>query len=213
MEEVTGNTPATREIWLLCPRCRVECLDRPLGTGEFLQCVRCGAEVKSSKGGRRSIVAAWAFSSTALILMFLANTTPILKFDVVGNFQENRIITGVDGLWDQGFEPLAALVFFSAIAAPAIYLLSVWYVSALCTLKLRWPGRWFFFGMAKHLESWNLMPVFAIACVVSVVKLRTLGTVTWEPGAIWVALLSLFTLLTIQFFDRREILVDLEENP
>lgn len=213
MNDSSGDTMPRREIWLHCPRCRADCLDRPLATGEFLRCGRCGAEVKSSKGGRRSIVAAWAFSTTALILMFLANTTPILKFDVVGNFQENRIMTGVEGLWSHGFGPLAALVFFSAIAAPALYLWSVWYVSALCTLRLRWPGRWFFFGMAKNLESWNLMPVFAIACVVSVVKLRTLGTVTWEPGAIWIALLSLFTLLTIQFFDRRQILVDLEENP
>jgi uncharacterized paraquat-inducible protein A len=63
------------------------------------------------------------------------------------------------------------------------------------------------------LESWNLMPVFAIACVVSVVKLRTLGNVTWEPGALWIALLSLFTLLTIQFFDRRFVMLKLEENP
>lgn len=212
MDNASGDSVSLAEVWLHCPRCRAECLDRPLATGEFLRCGRCGAEVKASTGGRRSIVAAWAFSTTSLILIFLANTTPILKFDVVGNFQENRIMTGVEGLWEQGFEPLAALVFFSAIAAPALYQLSVWYVSALCTLRLRWPGRWFFFGMAKNLESWNLMPVFAIACVVSVVKLRTLGSVTWEPGAIWIALLSLFTLLTIQFFDRRQIMVDLEEN-
>jgi uncharacterized paraquat-inducible protein A len=57
------------------------------------------------------------------------------------------------------------------------------------------------------------MPVFAVACVVSVVKLRTLGSVTWEPGAAWVALLAVFTLLTIQSFDRRHVMVDLEENP
>lgn len=213
MHDSSGHTMPRREVWLHCPRCRADCLDRPLSTGEFLQCLRCGAEVKSSKGGHRSIVAAWAFSTTALILMYLANTSPILKFDVVGNYQENLIITGVEGLWNQGFGSLAALVFFSAILAPALYLWSVWYVCALFTLNLRWRGRRFFLGMARNLESWNLMPVFAIACVVSVVKLRTLGTVTWEPGAIWVALLSLFTLLTIQFFDRREILLDLEENP
>jgi uncharacterized paraquat-inducible protein A len=213
MDSLTGDLAASPEIWLLCPRCHAECLDRDLHQGEFLRCTRCGTEVKSTLGGRRSILRAWAFATTAIFLMFLANTTPILKFDVIGNFQENRIFTGVQGLWDQGFEPLAGLVFFSAIAAPALYLLSVWYVSALCILRLRWPGRRFFFGMAKNLESWNLMPVFAVACVVSVVKLRTLGSVTWEVGAIWIALLSIFTLLTIQFFDRRHVEIDLEENP
>jgi paraquat-inducible protein A len=213
MGGLSGDMPASREVWLLCPRCHAECLDRTLQSGEFLRCARCGSEVKSTLGGRRSILGAWAFSTTGLFLMVLANTMPILKFDVVGNFQENHILTGVAGLWNQGFQPLAALVFFSAFAAPALYLLSVWYVSGLCILRLTWPGRRFFFGMAKMLESWNLMPVFAVACVVSVVKLRTLGTVTWEPGAIWVALLSIFTLLTIQFFDRRHVEIDLEENP
>jgi uncharacterized paraquat-inducible protein A len=56
------------------------------------------------------------------------------------------------------------------------------------------------------------MPVFAIACVVSVVKLRTLGDVSWEQGAIWVGVLSLFTLLTIQFFNRRHVQIVLEEK-
>jgi paraquat-inducible protein A len=201
------------EIWLTCPNCRAECLDRDLAPGQFLRCSRCGVELKNATGGKPSIFAAWAFSTTALILMVLANTTPILKFEVVGNFQENLVITGVAGLWNQGFEPLAALVFFSAIAAPFFYLLSVCYVSAACSLGLRWSGRRFFFAVARMLESWNLMPVFAIACVVSVVKLRTLGNVTWEPGALWIALLSIFTLLTIQCFDRRFVLVQLEENP
>jgi uncharacterized paraquat-inducible protein A len=213
MESLTGDPASATDIWLACTRCRAKCLDRDLQHGEFLRCTRCGNEVKSTLGGRRSILRAWAFATTGIFLMFLANSTPILKFDVAGNFQENHIFTGVRCLWEQGFEPLAALVFFSAIAAPTLYLLSVWYVSALCILRLRWPGRRIFFGMAKNLESWNLMPVFAVACVVSVVKLRTLGSVTWEPGAIWIALLSMFTLLTIQFFDRRHIEVDLEENP
>ena len=188
-------------------------MDRDLGPGEFLRCGRCGGEVKSPAGGPRSVEAAWAFATAGLVAMIPANLLPILKFDVVGNFQENRVFTGVEGLWNLGFEPIAALVFFSAIAAPAAYLLAVWYVSAVVALRLRWPGRRFFLAMSRHLEPWNLMPVFTIACVVSVVKLRTLGDVTWEPGALWIGLLSLFTLLTIQFFDRRFVLVELEEDP
>jgi paraquat-inducible protein A len=213
MQGPFGDVADPGEIWLQCPRCHADCLDRELAPGEFLRCGRCSAELKSSRGGRHAILAAWAFATTGLVLLIPANLTPILKFDVVGNFQENRISTGIEGLWNLGYQPIAALVFFSAIAAPALYLLAVWYVSALVSLRLRWPGRRFFFEAARHLEPWNLMPVFAIACVVSVVKLRTLGDVTWEPGALWIALLSLFTLLTIQFFDRRIVHLHLEENP
>ena len=213
MDSTIGQADSAPEIWLSCSHCRAECLDRDLAPGQFLRCSRCGNELKNSSGEKHSILLAWAFSTTALILMVLANTSPILKFEVVGNFQENLIITGILSLWEQGFPELAALVFFSAIAAPTLYLLSVCYVSATFSLGLRWRGRHLLFSAARILESWNLMPVFAIACVVSVVKLRTLGNVTWEPGAIWVTLLSIFTLLTIQCFDRRFLLLKLEENP
>jgi paraquat-inducible protein A len=213
MDSTIGHDQSSAEIWLTCTNCRAECLDRDLITGQFLRCSRCGTELKNSSGGKPSIFSAWAFSTTALILMVLANTSPILKFEVIGNFQENLIISGIESLWNQGFQPIAALVFFSAIAAPTLYLLSVCYVSATCSLGLRWRGRHICFSIAQILESWNLMPVFAIACVVSVVKLRTLGNVTWEPVDIWIALLSIFTLLTIQCFDRRFVLVQLQENP
>ena len=41
---------------------------------------------------------------------------PVLIFDVAGNTQSNLIITGVYGLISQGYSPVAALVFFGAIA-------------------------------------------------------------------------------------------------
>jgi len=52
------------------------------------------------------------------------------------------------------------------------------------------------------MESWNLMPVYAVATVVAVVKLDMLGTVEWQQGALWVLALSVCSLLTLQFIDR-----------
>jgi hypothetical protein len=47
--------------------------------------------------------------------------------------------------------------------------------------------------------------------MLSVVKLATLGTVHWMSGAIWLVLLSLSILLTIQFFNRQYVLMRWEE--
>jgi paraquat-inducible protein A len=149
------------------------------------------------------MIAALAFAVAALITFIPANLNPILIFSVAGNSQENLIITGVEGLWMQGFQPLGILVFFSAIFAPFIYLLSVSYVSACWTLQQRLPFMGAALHLAEALESWNLLPVFAIACMVSVVKLRTLGTVSWEPGSLWILATAVFTMLTIQCFDRK----------
>jgi uncharacterized paraquat-inducible protein A len=187
---------------LQCPRCHAPFRDRTLQPHQFLRCGRCGEELKSSCEGH-GIQKAWAFATAGLLTLIPANTYPILLFSIAGNTQENLIITGVQGLWGHGYTPLGALVFFSAIAAPFLYLAGIWLVAACFCLRLRPPGLAQILHLTESLESWNLMPVFAIACIVSVVKLRTLGDVSWELGAAWVLLSAAITLFVVQFFDRK----------
>ena len=188
---------------LTCPRCRAPFRDRELKPHEYLRCGRCGEELKSASG-RSGMQAAWALATAGLLLLVLANTHPIMVFSVAGNIQENLIITGVESLWQEGYSLLAALVFFSAIAAPFLYLGGLWYVAMCLCLRVRLPGLASVLRITETLESWNLMPVFAIACIVSVVKLRTLGTVSWESGAAWILIASVVTLFAVQFFDRKQ---------
>lgn len=176
--------------------------DRALHPHEYLCCGRCGEQVKSSHPGR-TMTAALAFAMAALITLIPANMNPILIFSIAGNSQENLVITGVDGLWMQGFQPLGALVFFSAILAPIIYLVSLSYVSASWAFQKRPPLLACSLRLVGALEPWNLLPVFAIACMVSVVKLRTLGTVSWAPGAIWILATAVLTMFAVQCFDRK----------
>jgi len=84
-------------------------------------------------------------------------------------------------------------------------------VAGACSLAQRWPGLRAAAKMAEVLESWNLVPVYAIATVVAVVKLAMLGTVAWRQGALWILALSLCSLLAVQFFDRELVERRLEE--
>ncbi len=205
------NRPIPTELWLQCPRCHAECRDRKLAKNEYLRCARCGEEIKSPLVGR-TIPVAWALSTTGLILMVLANTYPIMSFSIAGNSQTNLIYTGIAGLWLQGYGLLSALVFFCVMAAPALYLVTVWYACAAWCLHRRWRGLHTILNIAAILESWNLVPVFAVACGVATVKLRTLGSVRWEVGVFWVILYALCILLTIQFFDRKKLILYVEEE-
>jgi paraquat-inducible protein A len=202
MSALNSSAPPPDLRWIQCHRCHAPLRDRQLKPHEFLCCGRCGEQIKSAHPGR-TMMAAWAFAMAALITLIPANMNPILIFSVAGNYQENLIITGVEGLWMQGFQPLGALVFFSAILAPVFYLLSVSYVSACWSLQMRLPFMGAAFRLVEVLEPWNLLPVFAIACMVSVVKLRTLGTVSWEPGSLWILATAVLTMLAIQCFDRK----------
>lgn len=188
------------EQWLSCPECEAPCRSRQLPKGAELRCTRCGGRVKIARG-RHSLQPAWAFATTGLFLVLLANVEPVLSFNVVGDVQSNWIFSGVLELFRQGYWPVAALVCFAGILAPALHLGSVWYVTSACCLRVRLPHLRRAFHFVELLEPWNLVPVFAIATVVAVVKLDMLGHVSWEPGAAWVLALSLCSLLASQALD------------
>jgi len=191
------TTPSGGPEWLVCSHCGATCRDRLLSPGEHLHCGRCHAHVKSTpKGG--SFHSLWAFSSAGIISLILANTNPILHFEVAGKSQENLVITGIEALWNDGYGIIAVQIFICTIAAPALYLSALWYLAASRTLGTHWPGTDLVARTAANLENLNLLPVFAVACLVSVVKLQTIGTVTWDSGALWIAIASLFTLLSMQ---------------
>ena len=188
--------------WIPCPHCEAPCRERELSQGQELKCTRCGVTVLEYIG-KRTLQPAMALSMTGLFILLLANVSPILTFEVVGRMQSGFMITGVMELSDQGYLPIAILVFFCAILAPALYLGAVCYVSTACALGLRLPMVRFVFEAAHMLEPWNLIPVFAIAALVASVKLKMLGTVEWQIGARWVLGVSVMTLFCQQVFDRR----------
>ena len=153
--------------------------------------------------GRKTFQPALALSLAGLFALLLATTSPVLTFDVAGREQHGYIVTGIWELFRQGYWPIALLVSVASLLAPALYLSSVAYVSVACSMKLRLPR----IHQAMHLsgwtEPWNLIPVYSIATVVSVVKLRMIGAVSWNDGARWVLAVALLTLFAQQMFERR----------
>jgi paraquat-inducible protein A len=156
-----------------------------------------------------SLQAAWALATAGLMLVIPANVEPVLTFNVAGNTQSNLVVTGVFGLFAQGYWPVALLVFFGAIAAPAIHLAAVWYVLAGCCSAGLGPN-WSSVQRSGLAESWNLVPADAIATLVAV-EARHVGRSSGSE-AIWVVALPC-VLLIMQIFDRQQVESRLEELP
>ena len=135
-------------------------------------------------------------------MAILANVEPIMTFDVAGDTQSNHIVSGVVELARQGYGPVAALVAFAGVVAPVLHLTAIWYVASACCLHRRWPAVHRVAALIEMLEPWNLVPVYAIATVVAVVKLDMMGTVDWKAGALWILVLSLCSLCAAEAFDR-----------
>ncbi len=195
MRHIRGN-----QKWITCPECRAMCRDRPLSPDQELRCGRCGVSVKRYPDPR-SLQRAWALSIAGLILLVLANVQPVLIFDVSGNTQANFVVSGVFNLFSQGYSFVALLVFFCAIAAPAIHLAAACYVLSGCCLGQRLPYVTKALRIVERLEQWNLVPVYAVATLVAVVKLDMLGKVEWQLGAFWLVALALCSLLTARTLD------------
>jgi uncharacterized paraquat-inducible protein A len=53
----------------------------------------------------------------------------------------------------------------------------------------------------RRVQPWSLVPVFAVACVVAVVKLDMIGTVDWQSGIWWIALLAACAMALGSLFD------------
>jgi len=183
--------------WDLCHACEAPYRHRRLAPGEKLYCSRCGEKLAAARR-ERILQVGLALSLTALVLLVMANVFPVMTFDVAGAEQSNHIITGVRGLVDQDYAPIAALVFFSAILAPALYLLLGCYVLSARVLGRTWPFDFQVWRIVEWLAPWNLIPVFAVACLVAVVRLDLLGTVSWRTGALFVVLVSLLLLVLEQ---------------
>jgi len=186
--------------WDVCHACEASYRHRALARREKLYCARCGEllDVPRVATIRQDGL---ALALTGLVLLVLANVFPVMTFDVAGAEQSNHIITGVVMLVEQNYAPLAALVFFSAILAPGLYLLLGSYVLTARCLGQVWPWDFKIYRLVEWLAPWNLVPVFAAACLVAVVRLDLLGTVTWKTGAVFVVLLSFCCLLLEQLRD------------
>ncbi|MCX7869627.1 MAG: paraquat-inducible protein A, partial [Terrimicrobiaceae bacterium] len=112
--------------WMICPVCGARMAPRKLLPGQELRCGRCGTAVRRAPR-RHLLPVCWALGTAGLLLCALANLTPLLPFEIAGRAQSNWIWTGVAGLARQGYWPVAALVFFCAVAAPVGHLAGVWY--------------------------------------------------------------------------------------
>jgi paraquat-inducible protein A len=179
--------------WDECHDCGAAFRHVQLAPGEKLYCARCGELLQAGRVATAQ-QRALALAVTALVLLALANIFPIMTFNVAGATQSNHIFTGVKGLMQQQYAPLAGLVFFSAILAPVLALVGGCYVLSARCLGREWPGDYRVWRWAEALAPWNLVPVFAVACMVAVVRLDLLGTVSWEIGVLFVVLFSLCTL-------------------
>ena len=167
---------------IVCPACDLAHRLTAAPASGRRQCARCRAPLQRREHG--SIDTAIALAVCALVLLMLSNAYPLVVMAVNGNSRDTTLIGAALGLYAQGFESLAALVFLTTVVAPLLQIVTLLYV----LIPLRRGRRAFaqphVLRVLTRVRSWNFMEVFMLGALVALVRLSNFAHIT--PGiALW----------------------------
>jgi paraquat-inducible protein A len=184
----------------------------PLPEGTTAECSRCHSTLAHHTVG--SLHRTAAFALAALILYIPANLFPILRFEIYGAVQDNTVWQGCVRLWQDGDVFVAIIVFLASMLIPLLKLLGLFFL--VITTQLGYSrGLMFRTWITRFIETigrWAMLDVFVLAVLVSLVKLKRLGTVIPGPGLFAFTAVVVLTLLASASFDPRLIWKEAEEN-
>jgi paraquat-inducible protein A len=110
----------------------------------------------------------------------------MLGLTILGRAASTTVIGGAQHLWDDGQETVSALVFFTAVLAPALQII---FMLAIVLGARRKPAPRWVGTMLRHnrtMQTWSMIEVMMLGVLVALVKFADYATVI--PG------LALFVL-------------------
>ena len=152
----------------------------PLEEGSAARCVRCGALLYQNRPA--SLARASAFSLAALLLMVLVHVFPFLTMDAASMRKNLTLMGAATALMEEDAPMLGTAILLFTVVTPLALAGGMLYVCAPLMLGHAAPGA---FGVAKWMyrfEPWNMVEVFLLGVLVSLLKLAKVADVQFGPG-------------------------------
>ncbi|MEP6956885.1 MAG: paraquat-inducible protein A [Chthoniobacterales bacterium] len=172
---------------IVCPDCDV-ILDAPaLEEGEKAICPRCVASLVVRERNAIHRTAALAFS--AAMLFMVSNFFPFMTLRAGLRQNEMMLWQSASGLEEQGYPYLAGAVSIFILGAPVLLIGGLLYLVLPLLWERRFPGAFRVCRAVLAARRWNMLEVFLLGALVSLLKLGklaelTLGTAFWSFGAL-----------------------------
>jgi paraquat-inducible protein A len=184
-----------------CSDCGLVQVLPSVSAGAIAECARCGHGLAQPPG---RLDAPLAFSATALLFLLPAALLPLMSLIAFGAPRRSWLPTGVEALWNDGFGPLATVVFLFSVAVPFVYLLLlVWVLGALRIGFAPPLGRTFRWAM--ELRPWAMIEVYLIGCCVAYSRLQAIGNVHVNTGGWCLMAATAAALLAAICLDERAV--------
>lgn len=144
---------------------------------------------------------------TNLILFAIAVNFPFLAMQSNGFEQQATLISGVWLLHNQGMNLLAVVVLLTCLLFPLIQMVGLLYILLPLHFDRRLPASTKIFIWVQKLQPWNMMEVFMLGTLVSLVKLAKLAEII--PGlSLWALGLLIFTTAAQSYLLDRHLIWD-----
>ena len=154
-------------------------------------CWRCGGRLH--RLGHYDLTQPLSLALTALMLLVIATTNPIVAFEMQGTRVTTTLWHAVDMLWRDDVRPVAALVFITVFVSPVIQIAAMLYVLLPLHFGRVPPHVELPLRAFRVAQPWGMVEVFILGILISLVKLSHMAHVI--PGiALWA-----FAILVVVF--------------
>jgi paraquat-inducible protein A len=194
--------------YFACPDCDALFGVPVVHEGERVICPRCRARLFSRRPN--FVHRGAALVCAAACFFILANAFPFLTLRADYRESSMLLVGGVSGLEKEGFPVLGALVAVFTLAAPAVLIGALLYVLAPLLRGRRLPWALPLCRAIHEARRWNMVEVFLLGVLVSLLKLGKLATLSL--GISFWAFVGLIVCLTtaLAAIDQAELWEQLE---
>lgn len=164
----------------VCHFCDTLHVAEPLPEGTAANCARCGAVLYQNRPA--SLARATAFSLTALMLMVVVHSFPFLIMDAASIRTKLNLVSAANALIHGGSPILGIALALFTIIAPISMASGLIYVCGPLMFGRIAPGAIHVAKWLNRTEPWNMIEVFLLGVLVSLLKLGKVADVHFGLG-------------------------------
>ncbi len=175
----------------------------PVDEGIAARCIRCGALLYQNRPA--SLTRASAFSIAAVLMMVLVHVFPLIKMEAAGMSRELTLIGAAKSLIDEEAPILGISILIFTVATPLMLACGMIYVCLPLSIGRAAPGASLVAKWMYRSEPWNMVEVFLLGVLVSLLKLIKVADVHFGIGFWAFAGLMMFMAAAVAGIDREEL--------
>jgi paraquat-inducible protein A len=172
-------------------------------------CPRCGSVLYEPK--ENTVNNSLALVVTGLLILWPAMYMPIVEMTILGDTSFNSLLNAVMKIYEAGYAWVAFVVFVTSILAPTAKLLVLLTVLLHIKFKRHTKLLPLLFRYYVKLDVWEMLDVYLIAMLVSVIKLFAIAAIHGGLGLYSFLGLLLTSILVTVKLDKKQIWESIED--